>query len=714
MEMAELNLTNEELKFLKEEGLEGSNLNETLENIVSKLNKAADAYYNGEEIMSNFDYDRLYDQFASIERKTGIEISNSPTKTVGAEVVDKLPKYTHKYPALSLDKTKDIDEYQRRFAEHNAKEIIVMYKEDGSTVQAYYNNGKLQDLVTRGNGEVGSVITHNARFIKGLPLTIPYKGEVVVRGEAVMSYAEFNRINSLLQDEEKYKNPRNLANATISMLDSREMSKREIWLQAFNLVKIAEDDNPESNSILKREFNARLTKLDDWGFNTVPRYCSNVEALPDVMNAMTEKAKSYGYPVDGLVACMNDYAYTKNLKGTGHNPHIMVGYAYKWSDTTAETTLREIEWSPSRTGLLNPVAVFDPVELEGTTVTRASLHNLSYVADKDLKVGDHITVYKANMIIPQVADNLSTKMRPVSNVKNINSYINITECPVCKGTLGVNESNDTFTLICTNPNCAAKKIGAFVHFAERDCMNIIGLSEETITKFVENGYLETFYDIYHLERFEDEITSMDGFGKKSYDNLINSIENSRNTDFVSFIHACGIPNVGKGQAKLLKKYLDENMEGFKNWYYSDESYDLMGCLVYLVSTKADFTNVEGFGDVISTSLTNWVKENLIDYNDEREIVDVLKELKFTDKEPVKTESTLSGMTFVFTGSLNHFANRDALVAKIEELGGKASGSVSAKTSYLINNDVDSTSGKNKKAKELGVPIISEEDFLKMI
>jgi len=671
-----------------------------MEKLIEKLNNAAKAYYNGNEIMSNYEYDTLYDQLLQMEKETGVILPNSPTQKVGTGAVDKLPKVTHEYPAKSLAKTKDYDEFVSAFKKGESKTgcdtAVLMWKLDGSTVQCTYQDGKLITAATRGNGEIGSDITHNAPYIKGLPMTIPYKGKLVVRGEATMSYTEFERINAGLSEEEQYKNPRNLANATIMLLDSNEMRKREVWFSAFNLVYM--DEMPPL-------FNMRLAELYVQGFNTVELAVCELGNLEDVMKEWEKKVVDYDIPVDGLVAVFNDIAYAETLPGTGHNPHVLGGYAFKWEDETAETILRDIEWSASRTGLLNPVAVFDPVELAGTTVSRASVHNLSYIMDKDLRIGDKITVYKANMIIPQIAENLSTNEER-QKVKVSSAYLPLgTKCPVCNGDISIHTSEDgeTMTVHCANYHCPAKMIGKFVHFCERDCMNIEGMSEATIERFVKEGFIKEYADIFKLDRFRSEIIAMEGFGQKSYENLIVATERAKTTDFVSFIHALGIPNIGKGQAKLFnKEYKGDVVEFFKD-----------------VQARKFFQYIDGIGEVIEDNLWRWGNEYLRfivlpNVKDNDEIKNLMPLLIFKKEEESRAEKVLDGLTFVITGDVHHFKNRAELQAKIEELGGKATGSVTGKTSYLINNDVTSTSGKNKKAKELGVPIISEEEFLQMI
>lgn len=664
--------------------------------LIEKLNKASDAYYNtGKEIMSNKEYDALYDQLVQLEQETGIILPDSPTQKVGYEVVSELPKENHEFPALSLDKTKEITEFPK-FFDTRDKMAVVMWKMDGSTLQVTYDNGKLTKAVTRGNGETGYNVTHNAPYIKGLPMTIPCKEHVVVRGEVVMTYSEFNRINSELPPEEQYKNPRNLANATLSMLDSREMRKRELQFYGFKLVYSGQKIVPET-------FAAQLLFMKEQGINLVEHKITDANGLEDAMNAFSDRVAELDFPVDGLVVAANDVAFAESQPGTAHNPNKLVGYAFKWQDETAETTLLNIEWSASRTGLLNPVAVFEPVELEGTTVTRASLSNVTNVKRLQLRVGNRITVYKANKIIPQVDKNLDMK----GELSYAESHPLL--CPCCgKETSPIISKDNVEVAVCTNPDCSAKQVKKFVHFASRDCMDIAGFSDATVEKFVEMGFIKKYSDFFTLNRYKDAIVKMEGFGEKSYQNLIDAAEKARHTSFVPLITSLGIPGIGKGQSKLLnKEFSGDVMEFFKAAYY-----------------RQFFSTIEGIGEVLENNIYKWGNENLrwIPFMDtptanvsgiDWEIANLLKQLDISS-EDTNTGNKLAGMVFVITGSLNHFSNRDALVAEIEKNGGKVSGSVSAKTTYLINNDVESTSGKNKKAKELGVQIISEEDFLNLL
>lgn len=671
---------------------------EEMQEMVSALNSAADAYYNtGNEIMSNLEYDALYDRLIACEKETGIVLPDSPTQRVGSEVVDSLPKQKHEYPAKSLDKTKDINEFPKIFGVRDGL-AVVMWKMDGSTVQLTYDDGKLTSAVTRGNGEIGSVITHNAPYIKGIPVKIPYKGHLVVRGEAVMSYDEFNRLNSVLAVDDQYANPRNLANATISMLDSREMRKREIHFKSFKLVYASEGPS--------LTFFEQLETLKEWGFDIVD-HClatawenSKIDHIKDVMNSFTDRAKEYEYPVDGLVVALNDVTYAESRPGTGHHPDPLVGYAFKWADTTTETTLQKIEWSASRTGLINPVAVFDPVELEGTTVSRASVHNVSILKKLRLRVGDTISVFKANMIIPQIAENLT----PGTDLGYEEAHA--VHCPACGcETVPVITNDSTEVCKCINLDCPAKMTGKFVHFAERDAMNIEGMSNSTIEKFVGLGFIREYADFFRLNRFEKEIVAMDGFGKKSYENMIKAADKARRTTFVPFCSALGIPGIGKGQAKLLaKEFKGDIMEFFQAAY-----------------NRRSFQTIDGIGEVLEDNIWCWANDFLrwlvhpgktVDCN--REIENLMNEITVEAEASQETGDILAGKVFVITGEVHHFSNRAELQQKIESLGGKATGSVTGKTTYLINNDIESTSGKNKKAKELGIPIISEDEFLAMI
>ena len=689
-----------------------------MEKLVEELNEASDNYYNGKETMSNKEFDDKLAELQLLEKEEGKILLSSPTVNVGAEVKDGLPKFKHTYPALSLDKTKDINEFVSKFqrgiidsGESNNK-VVLMWKEDGSTVQAYYENGQLDKLVTRGNGEIGSMITHNAKCIEGLPLSIPYKGNMVVRGEALMSYEEFDRINEMLPAEEQYKNPRNLAAATLSIIDPNEAAKRHLHLKAFQLVYIEEDMKETST------FSGRLNFLRTQHFDVVEHDVICIDELAGRMQAWSDVVDSYSYPVDGLVAAMDNYEYASKLQGTEHHPHIMNGYAFKWSDETVETTLRQIEWSPSRTGLLNPVAVFDPVELEGTTVSRATLHNLSIMRKMRINVGDKIAVYKANKIIPIVDKNLSYDSEPDYTDDFIHDLIGF--CPVCGCSAEVKKSSDGIeTVYCPNKECPEKMIGKLAHFCERDCMDIQGMSEETITKLVQEGFVSEYLDFFKLSE-KPGIALLPGFGQVSWNNMIAAAEKAKTTDFVHFITALSIPGIGKGQAKILLNFIKENYTSICDLVGLDESdnFNPVETLRHMQMFGYDYSAIDGFGPILAKQLSEWMDEHFAPGVDSPE-TRIVTIVQFSDTLGSKNGTIvpnlkISGKSFCITGKLVTFKNRQELVDKIESLGGKWVDSVSSKTDYLINNDVTSTSGKNKKAHELNIPIISEQDFLNLI
>lgn len=698
-----------------------------LEKLVDRANKASEDYYNGTESMTNKEFDDLVDEIKHIEEETGYILPNSPTQVVGAEAVDSLPKFKHPYPALSLDKTKDVNEMKKKFLQGIRDSggvfasVVVMFKEDGSTLQAYYRDGKLDKLVTRGDGEVGNIVTHNARCLRGLPLTIPIKSDVVVRGEALMSYSEFERINSTLPDDVRYKNPRNLASATMTMLDSNEACKRCLQFKAFNLVKIDENDEyiaKYAHELIPDQlFSGRLLLLNQLGFSTVEFVKKNVTLLEDAIDEMSAQVGSYPYPVDGLVVAMENYGYAKTLPGTIHNPNIMQGYAFKWADETEKTILREIEWSPSRTGLLNPVAIFDPVQLEGTTVTRASLHNLSIMRSMRLHVGDIITIYKANKIIPQLAENVNYDDESDYDDDYIHSLIAF--CPTCGCEVDIRKSKDGVeNVYCPNEDCPEKMIGNFVNFCSRDGLDIRGMSEETIKKLVDAGFVKEYSSFFSLRDCPD-IAKLPGFGQISWENMCKAGQVARETDFIHFFTGLSIPNIGKGQLKILKNYISDNYKSLcESYNMNPDEFDLGNMLSVMGTSGFDFSVIDGFGSVLASDLSNWIKTkfNLNCWSQE---LNAYKNVHLTDALSVNSvnspvNSVIAGKSFCITGKLEHFANRQALVDKIESLGGKWVDSVSSKTDYLINNDVTSSSGKNKKAKELNIPIISENDFLSMI
>lgn len=645
---------------------------ETMERIkylVDTLNKAAKAYYaEDREIMSNREYDALYDELQSLEQETGIVLTNSPTVNVGFEAVDELPKERHESPMLSLGKTKSREELRDWL---QGKAAILSWKLDGLTIVLTYRDGKLAKAVTRGNGEIGEVVTNNARTFKNIPLSIPFTGELVLRGEAVITYSDFERVNAEITDEKsKYKNPRNLCSGSVRQLNNEITAKRNVRFYAFSLVSAGETDFHNS-----REEQFRF--LEKQGFEVVEHYLVTEADILDRIDFFEKKIQNFDIPSDGLVLTYEDIAYGQSLGRTAKFPRHSI--AFKWADELRETTLEEIEWSASRTGLINPVAIFEPVELEGTTVSRASVHNISILRSLKLGIGDKITVYKANMIIPQIAENLTC-----SNNVEIPAV-----CPVCGGATEIRQVNEVQSLYCTNEKCAAKRIKSFTLFVSRDAMNIDGLSEATLEKLIDMGFIHEYADLYHLDRYQDRIVELEGFGEKSYQNLIASIEASRKTILSRVIYGLGIANIGVANAKMLCRYF---------------SYDLEQMRSAGVET---LSAIEGIGDVIASAFVDYMK----DADNQQKIDHLMPEL--TLEVPVVEEGsqTMQGLNFVITGSLNHFGNRSDLKELIEDRGGKVTGSVTGKTTALINNDVTSTSSKNKKAKELGVPILSEEDFL---
>ncbi len=671
-----------------------------------KIKKASEDYYNGTESMSNFEYDKLYDELKKLEDEYDLDVR--VTSSVGASVEKEmgLQKVTHEYEAKSLGKTKSVDDLireQSRTIDGDNGFTCLSWKLDGCTVQLTYEKGKLVLASTRGDGKIGQDITENSKFIEGIPQTIPTTLEkLVVRGEALMSYAEFDRVNINGQ----FANPRNLASATITALDKNLLKDRKINFMAFELV----DGSVNENIELQGKFSNRLDWLTTQGFGVVPHEVVKVSDLKEKIEEWSkpEKINALGFPVDGLVVAYDNLERTKNLTGTEHHPSLTKAMAFKWQDETVKTTLRDIEWSPSRTGLLNPVAVFDTVDLCGTKVSRASLHNLSYIEGLNLKIGDNITVYKANMIIPQVAENLDKDKGSVMDFNEIN-------CPCCKNKAKVENNNGTKTLVCENEKCLAKELGTFTRFVDKHGMNIEGLSEKTILTLMEKGFLTELSDLYKLKD-KPEIADLEGFGEKSFKNLIDAIEKSKFTDTEHFLYACGIENIGRGQLKDILGFVKEHYDTDLNKYHNpDGSYDLIGTLMLMQNDNFDFTKIDGIGEVLAKNFSDFIeKEFSIPYEMgmSGKFADCLPYTTFTDKKLEQNKDLpLSGKTFVITGSLENFNNRDEMISYIESLGGKVSGSVSKNTDYLINNDVESTSGKNKKAKDLGIPVISENDFL---
>ena len=643
---------------------------ERMRELVSLLNQAAKAYYAQDtEIMSNYEYDRLYDELMEIEKITGVILTDSPTAEVGYEAVEELPKERHEAPMLSLAKTKSREELQSWL---NGKQGLLSWKLDGLTIVLTYTGGRLVKAVTRGNGEVGEVITNNARVFRNLPLSIPYQGELILRGEAVISYSDFERINHEIADvDAKYKNPRNLCSGSVRQLNNEITAGRNVRFYAFNLVKAQDVDFQDSRK-------AQFTFLKDQGFDVVEYRLVDPDTILDAVAYFEQKIAEYDIPSDGLVLTYEDMAYGRSLGRTAKFPRDSI--AFKWADELRETTLREIEWSASRTGLINPVAIFEPVELEGTTVSRASVHNISILRGLKLGIGDRITVYKANMIIPQIAENLT---------KSDNMEIPDT-CPVCGQPTQIRQVNEVQSLYCTNTDCDAKKIKAFTLFVSRDALNVDGLSESTLEKFLAKGFLHEFADLFKLSRYEEEITEMEGFGEKSYRNLLESLEKARNTTLPRLVYGLGIENIGVANAKMLCRYFQFDLQAVCN------------------ATVEELAEIDGIGEVIALS----VRAFFDDEKNREQLEHLLEELRIAVEVVEEGAQTLAGMHFVITGSLAHYENRNQLKEEIERKGGKVTGSVTGKTTCLINNDTTSQSSKNKKAKELGVRIVSEEEFMK--
>lgn len=645
---------------------------ERIKELVTCLNRAGQAYYQEDrEIMSNREYDALYDELVQLEKETGITLANSPTIHVGYEVLSELVKEEHGTPMLSLDKTKDVGALADWLGE---KQGVLSWKMDGLTVVLTYRNGILDKAVTRGNGEIGEVITNNARTFRNIPSRIPYNGELVVRGEAVIKYSDFERINATIEDvEAKYKNPRNLCSGTVRQLNNQITAERNVHFFAFHLVETEELKLP--NSIAER-----FHWLTELGFEVVEYEMVTGETIRKAVQGFSDRIQKNDFPSDGLVLTYDDAAYGKSLGVTAKFPRDSI--AFKWADELAVTHLKCIEWSPSRTGLINPVAVFEPVELEGTSVSRASMHNISILESFQMGAGDEISVFKANMIIPQVAEN-----RTRSGTIPIPEH-----CPACGAPTEIRQENDVKSLYCTNEFCSAKKLKLFSHFVSRNAMNIDGLSEATIEKFIEEGFLEDLYDLYRLEPYRMQIVVMDGFGERSYENLQNAIEASRLTTLSRFLYGLGIMNIGVATAKLICRHFRNDLNAIQ------------------AAGVEELMEIEGIGEIIAESFVAYFQNE----GNQRRIRELLKEIRFEQEEPDAGKQIFQGVNFVITGSVNHYANRDEVKALIESLGGKVTGSVTSKTNYLINNDVTSNSSKNKKAKELGVPIISEDTFIQML
>ena len=649
----------------------GQSKNERMKELVSLLNKASRAYYQeAQEIMSNYEYDRLYDELKELEDELGITLSNSPTVNVGYEVVSELPKERHESPMLSLDKTKEVEELKNFVGD---QKVLMSWKMDGLTVVLTYRDGKLYKAVTRGNGEVGEVITNNAKVFKNVPVQIAYQGELILRGEAVIGYKDFEKINQEIEDvDARYKNPRNLCSGSVRQLNNQITAKRNVMFYAFTLVQADGVDFQNSRA-------CQMEWLKSQGFTTVEYYMVTRDTVEDEVAKFSSKISENDFPSDGLVLTYDDIAYGRSLGRTAKFPRD--SFAFKWQDEIRETVLREIEWSPSRTGLINPVAIFDPVELEGTTVSRASVHNISIMEELELGIGDRIEVYKANMIIPQIAENLTR-----SGVKDIPC-----KCPVCQGETKIRQVGNAKALYCMNPECQAKHVKSFALFVSRDALNIEGLSEATLEKFISRGYIHTFADIFHLDQYKEEIQKMEGFGEKSYKKLTESIEKARTTTLPRVIYSLGIAGIGLANAKVICRELKYDVESL------------------LKVSEEELNEIQGVGEVLAKAFVGYFADAKHVENFRR----LLNELTIPE-ETVTKQQIFEGVNFVITGSVKHFSNRGEVKELIESLGGKVTGSVTSKTNYLINNDVTSTSSKNKKANELGIPIISEETFLELV
>ena len=649
----------------------GQSKNERMLELVELLNKASRSYYqDAQEIMSNYEYDRLYDELQSLEKELGITLSNSPTVNVGYEVVSELPKERHESPMLSLDKTKEVEELKNFVG---SQKVLMSWKMDGLTIVLTYRDGKLYKAVTRGNGEVGEVVTNNAKVFKNVPVQIAYRGELILRGEAVIGYHDFEKINEEIEDvDAKYKNPRNLCSGSVRQLNNQITAKRNVMFYAFTLVQADGVDFQNSRA-------CQMEWLKAQGFTTVEYHMVTRDTVEDEVAKFSSEISKNDFPSDGLVLSYDDIAYGRSLGRTAKFPRD--SYAFKWQDEIRETILREIEWSPSRTGLINPVAIFDPVELEGTTVSRASVHNISIMEELELGIGDKIEVYKANMIIPQIAENLTR-----SGVKDIPE-----RCPVCQGETKIRQVGNAKALYCMNPECQAKHVKAFALFVSRDALNIEGLSEATLEKFISRGYIHTFADIFHLDQYKEKIQKMEGFGEKSYKKLTESIEKARTTTLPRVIYSLGIAGIGLANAKVICRELKYDVESL------------------LKVSEEELNEIQGVGEVLAKAFVGYFADAKHVENFRR----LLNELTIPE-EAVTKQQIFEGVNFVITGSVKHFANRGEVKELIESLGGKVTGSVTSKTNYLINNDVTSTSSKNKKANELGIPIISEETFLELV
>ena len=654
-----------------------------IEELVELLNQAGKAYYEeGQEIISNLEYDKAYDELVRLEEETGIVLSASPTQNVGYSVATALPKEEHASPMLSLDKTKSVETLQSFLGEQKG---ILSWKLDGLTVVMTYEKGELIKAVTRGNGRIGEIVTENAKRFRNLPLRIPFKGRLVLRGEALIRYSDFAKINEEIPEEgAKYKNPRNLCSGSVRQLDPKITWERRVYFFPFTLVSVEEGEDGASRESgglpdFHNSHEAEFEFLEQQGFQVVGRRAVNKEELPGAVSDFSEQVKKNDFPSDGLVLLMDDISYGKSLGTTAKFPRNAL--AFKWEDEEEKTILREVEWSPSRTGLINPVAIFDPVELEGTVVGRASLHNISYLEDLKLGIGDEITVYKANMIIPQIGENLTKSGQlPIPE-----------HCPACHEETKIVQDKEAKMLYCENPHCPAKRIKQFALFVSRDALNIEGLSEMTLEKFIGKGFIQEFPDLFSLEEHKEEIIAMEGFGQKSYDKLIENAEKARETSLARLLYGLGIGGIGASNARVLSEAFHEDAEELSR------------------AELSEVVSIKGIGPILGESIVRYFKEE-----ENCRLFRKLLSILHLHREEKAENTALSGEVFVITGSLAHFQNRKELEEEIRKAGASTASSVSKNTSYLINNDKNSSSSKNKKAKELGIPILSEEDFLKLL
>ena len=654
-----------------------------IEELVELLNQAGKAYYEaGQEIISNLEYDKAYDELVRLEEETGIVLSASPTQNVGYSVATALPKEEHASPMLSLDKTKSVETLQSFLGEQKG---ILSWKLDGLTVVMTYEKGELVKAVTRGNGRIGEIVTENAKCFRNLPLRIPFKGRLVLRGEALIRYSDFAKINEEIPEEgAKYKNPRNLCSGSVRQLDPKITWERRVYFFPFTLVSVEEGEDGASRESgglpdFHNSHEAEFEFLEQQGFQVVGRRAVNKEELPGAVSDFSEQVKKNDFPSDGLVLLMDDISYGKSLGTTAKFPRNAL--AFKWEDEEEKTILREVEWSPSRTGLINPVAIFDPVELEGTVVSRASLHNISYLEDLKLGIGDEITVYKANMIIPQIGENLTKSGQlPIPE-----------HCPACHEETKIVQDKEAKMLYCENPHCPAKRIKQFALFVSRDALNIEGLSEMTLEKFIGKGFIQELPDLFSLKEHKEEIIAMEGFGQKSYDKLIENAEKARETSLARLLYGLGIGGIGASNARVLSEAFHENAEELSR------------------AELSEVVSIKGIGPILGESIVRYFKEE-----ENCRLFRKLLSILHLHKEERAENAFLSGKVFVITGSLNHFQNRKELEEEIRKAGASTASSISKNTSYLINNDKNSTSSKNKKAQELGIPILSEEDFLRLL